>query len=131
MKKSTGEVLGTITISIGVAQFGAARDGRNGGARADACLLWRQANRPQSGDRGTIHGPREPRGLIFFYPHLSATRRRRPADIFARQAASPHGGRIPVPRRTPVAAFLGNAMLPSSNLIAGAAKCGLISSAAM
>ncbi len=38
MKKSTGDVLGTITISIGVAQFAPGETVEAVIARADACL---------------------------------------------------------------------------------------------
>jgi diguanylate cyclase len=38
VKKSTGDVLGAITISIGVAQFGAGETGETVVRRADACL---------------------------------------------------------------------------------------------
>ena len=50
VKKSTGDILGTITISIGVAQFGPAKPSRRDAPRR--CLpLWRQASWPQSGDQ--------------------------------------------------------------------------------
>lgn len=44
VKKSTGEVLGTITISIGVAQFGAKEKAETTVRRADACLYGAKQN---------------------------------------------------------------------------------------
>jgi diguanylate cyclase len=44
VKKSTGDVLGTITISIGVAQFGAGESAEMTVRRADACLYGAKQN---------------------------------------------------------------------------------------
>jgi diguanylate cyclase len=44
VKKSTGDILGTITISIGVAQFGAGDTAENVVRRADACLYGAKHN---------------------------------------------------------------------------------------
>ena len=50
VKKSTGDVLGTITISIGVAQFAPGEKRRDGDPPGRCLPLWRQAEWPQSGD---------------------------------------------------------------------------------
>ena len=44
VKKSTGDVLGAITISIGVAQFGPGDTGDSVVRRADACLYGAKHN---------------------------------------------------------------------------------------
>ena len=51
VKKSTGDVLGTITISIGVAQFGPGEAVEAVRAPRRCLPLWRQAPWPQSGDQ--------------------------------------------------------------------------------
>ena len=43
VKKSTGDILGTITISIGVAQFARRRNGRSRDPPRRCLPLWRQA----------------------------------------------------------------------------------------
>ena len=51
VKKSTGDVLGTITISIGVAQFAPGETVETVIRRADACLYGAKQQRPQPGDQ--------------------------------------------------------------------------------
>ena len=60
MKKSTGDVLGTITISIGVAQFFVNEKAETAVRRADACLYGAK----QSG-RNLVVSERDPRVALF------------------------------------------------------------------
>ena len=84
VKKSTGDVLGTITISIGVAQFGRTAKAEAVIRRADACLYGAKQQWPQSGDRRKrpAHGCSTQPDFLY-YPHLSAN------------AGKPAGGHLP------------------------------------